>query len=95
MSQSRRFKREQARKMLSSKIVSETATEIIYVSYYNGHPIHFTKDKATGEVMANLDDMARAHGLPDASEWLGSDAGLDAISAVQKANPGKTIIKHN
>ena len=44
------------------RIEKETPGEIIYVSHFEGQPVHFMKDKRTGEITVNADDVVRAIG---------------------------------
>ena len=67
------------------RIEKETPGEIIYVSHFEGQPVHFMKDKRTGEITVNADDVVRAIGEADSFEaFLGSDKGLDFISDWKK-----------
>ena len=42
------------------KIVKETPEEIIYLSYFEGQPVRFMRNKRTGEITINADDVVRA-----------------------------------
>lgn len=71
-------------------IQSETEKEIIYVSYYENMPIRFMKDKATGEIFVNSDDIVKALGQSDSFiDFLGTDEGLDYINEWKKYHPGE------
>lgn len=72
------------------RIEKETPGEIIYVSHFEGQPVHFMKDKRTGEITVNADDVVRAIGEADSFEaFLGSDKGLDFISDWKKEHPNE------
>lgn len=71
-------------------IQSETEKEIIYVSYYENMPIRFLKDKATGEIFVNSDDIVKALGQSDSFiDFLGTDEGLEYINEWKKNHPGE------
>ncbi len=70
------------------KIVKETPEEIIYLSYFEGQPVRFMRNKRTGEITINADDVVRALGEADSFEaFLRSDKGLDFISDWKKEHP--------
>ena len=70
------------------QIVKETPEEIIYLSYFEGQPVRFMRNKRTGEITINADDVVRALGEADSFEaFLGSDKGLDFISDWKKEHP--------
>lgn len=72
------------------EVVKETSTEIVYLDYFDGHPIHFLEDKQTGVISLNADDAIRAMGFNGTfEEYLGTDNGLDFILKWKKENPGK------
>ena len=72
------------------RIEKETPGEIIYVSHFEGQPVHFMQDKRTGEITVNADDVVRAIGEADSFEaFLGSDKGLDFISDWKKEHPNE------
>ena len=50
------------------RIEKETPGEIIYVSRFEGQPVHFMQDKRTGEITVNADDVVRAIGEADSFE---------------------------
>lgn len=87
--------------MANISIEKETPGEIIYVSHFEGQPVHFMQDKRTGEITVNADDVVRAIGEADSFEaFLGSDKGLDFIADWKKEHPnepffgGAVIKKH-
>ncbi len=70
------------------KIVKETDREIIFRDYFEGYPVHFIKNKLTGEVCVNADDVIRAMGYNVTFEdYIGTDQGLDFINDWKKAHP--------
>lgn len=73
-------------------IEKETATEIIFVSYYEGTKVRFMMNKQTGEISICADDVCVVLGLGDSfKDFLGSDKGLDFINDWKKAHPGKEL----
>ena len=52
------------------KIVKETPEEIIYLSYFEGQPVRFMRNKRTGEITINADDVVRALGEADSRRFL-------------------------
>ena len=72
------------------EIVKETLTDIVYLDYFEGNPVHFYKNKLTGEININADDALRAMGYEGTfKDYLGTDEGLDFINEWKKENPGK------
>ena len=72
------------------EIVKETLTDIVFLDYFEGNPVHFIKNKLTGEININADDALRAMGYTGSFEdYLGTDEGLDFISDWKKENPDK------
>ncbi|WP_337942986.1 hypothetical protein [Parabacteroides sp.] len=70
------------------KIVKETPEEIIYLSHFEGQPVRLMKNKRTGEITINADDIVRAIGEADSfEEYLGTDKGLDFISRWKQEHP--------
>lgn len=59
------------------------------LDYFEGKPVRFYKDKATGEG----EDMAQILGYEDAETIPGSDAALDAMLEHQKEHPGQPMFK--
>ena len=70
------------------RIEKETPGEIIYERHFEGQPVHIMKDKRTGEITVNADDVVRAIGEADSFEaFLGSDMGVEFISDCKKEDP--------
>ena len=60
------------------------------MSYYENMPIRFLKDKATGEIFVNSDDIVKALGQSDSFiDFLGTDEGLEYINEWKKNHPGE------
>lgn len=71
------------------EVVKETLTEIIFRDYFEGNPVHFFKNKITGQISINADDAIKAMGYDGTFiDYLGTDEGLDFISAWKKEHPG-------
>lgn len=71
------------------EIIKETPTEIIFLDYFEGNPVHFVKNKLTEEISINADDAIRAMGYDGTfNDYLGTDEGLDFICEWKKNNPG-------
>lgn len=80
--------------MANISIEKETPGEIIYVSHFEGQPVHFMQDKRTGEITVNADDVVRAIGEADSFEaFLGSDKGLDFIADWKKEHPNEPFFR--
>lgn len=75
------------------KIIAEDDKQITMLDYFEGQPMRFYKEKATGEIYVNADDMAKILGYTDQDELLGSDAALDALLEYQKENPDKPFLR--
>lgn len=70
------------------EIIKETSTEVLFRDYFEGIPVHFVKNKLTGEISINADDAIRAMGYNGTFEdYLGTDEGLDFISDWKRSNP--------
>lgn len=80
-------------------IVRETDQEIVFLDYFEGTSVHFTRNKMTGEITVNVDDVVRALGAANSfEEFLTTDKGLDFINEWKKEHPntpffGGTVIK--
>ena len=69
-------------------IIRETDQEVVYLDYFEGTPVHFTRNKMSGDITVNADDAVRAIGVADSfEEYLGTDKGLDFISHWKKEHP--------
>lgn len=72
------------------KIEKETPEEIIYLSYFEGKPIHFIKNKATGQIFIDADDVTRALGEADSFiDYLATDKGLDFVGEWIREHPNE------
>lgn len=72
------------------EVVKETLTEIIFRDYFEGNPVHFFKNKITGQISINADDAIRAMGYNGTFEdYLGTNEGLDFILEWKKQHPDK------
>lgn len=79
--------------MANISIEKETEKEVVYVSHFEGKPIHFIKDKATGKIIINADDVVRALGEADSFiDYLSSDNGLDFVGEWMKEHPNEPFI---
>lgn len=59
-----------------------------YTSYFEGHPVTFIKNKFTGEIRINADDMVQALDVANSfEEFLGTDEGLDLINEWKQKHP--------
>lgn len=58
---------------------------------FENHSIRARKDKTTGEIFFDGDDMAKVFGYNSMAEFLGSDAGLDAINKWKKDHPDSPV----
>lgn len=66
----------------------EDSTNEYFTAYYEGSPITFSKNKLTGEVHINADEAVKAMGFEGSfNDYLGTDEGLDLISAWKKDHP--------
>ena len=45
--------------MTKLTIVRETDQEIVFLDYFEDMPVHFTRNKMTGQITVNADDMVR------------------------------------
>ena len=75
---------------------NEDENYFYYIDFFQGMPIRILKDKKTGEILFNADDVVRALDLgADLNEFLGSDEGLDCINAFKETHPGAEIFGEN
>lgn len=74
--------------MTNLKIVRETDQEVVFLDHFEGKPVHFTKDKKTGEITIDADDVCRILGLGDSFEgFLGTDKGLGLLNDWKEEHP--------
>ena len=70
------------------EVIKETPTEIIFLDYFEGNPVHFMKNKQTGEISINADDAIKALRYDGTFEdYHGTHEGLDFIREWKKNNP--------
>lgn len=59
-----------------------------YTSYFEGYPVTFIKNKLTGEIYIDADEVVQAMGIAsDFNEYLGTDEGLDLINEWKQEHP--------
>jgi hypothetical protein len=75
------------------RIIAEDAERITMLDYFEGKPVRFYKDKATGEVHINGEDMAMCMGYESLEELMATDHALDAMIEYNKEHPGKPMFK--
>lgn len=79
--------------MANILIERESAKEVLYVSYFEGKPIHFIKNKATGQIFIDADDVTRALGEADSFiDYLSTDKGLDFVGEWMREHPNEPFI---
>ena len=87
--------------MTKLTIVRETDQEIVFLDYFEDMPVHFTRNKMTGQITVNADDVVRALGAANSfEEFLATDKGLDFINEWKKEHPntpffGGAVIKNS
>jgi len=61
------------------KYIEEDQDFLYYEADFNGHPIGVRRDKKTGDVKFNMDDLARAFGYEDFSELLKEPGAMEIL----------------
>jgi prophage antirepressor-like protein len=74
------------------KQTKEDEKYIYFLDYFRGNRIEVMKDKISGEIFFNADDVVRCLGIGNTmNEFLSSDEGLDWINELKKEYPCKTV----
>ena len=68
-----------------------SSCQIFEVTYNDGTPVRFIRDRFTGEIRICVDDVARCLGYASLNDMLGEDACLDAISKLKNSNPDRPV----
>jgi len=72
------------------KQISENSTHINYIDYFKGNQVRMSKCKATGEVLFNSDDFAKALGFKDHNDMV-SDPEIQAKILENKLTGGNPL----
>lgn len=62
-----------------------------FIDQVEGHSIRVYKEKSTGEITYNGDDMVKTIGFNSVAEFLSSDVGLDAINQWKELYPDSPV----
>ena len=66
---------------------------IYFEGFFQGNRVRLMKNKFSGAIMFNADDVSRCLGLGSSiNDFLSTDKGLDFISEWKKENPDKPFI---
>ncbi|MFC5270028.1 hypothetical protein [Adhaeribacter terreus] len=76
------------------KIIAEDAERITMIDHFEGHPVRFYFDKASGQVLVNADDMAIILGYKNQHDLLSQDAALDILNEHHKQNPDQPFLTY-
>lgn len=68
------------------KLINETDTHHVYVTFISEEPVRVFSCKQSGEVSFVLDDLAKALGYESEEEMMSNDAILDEIIEIQKTS---------
>lgn len=74
------------------KVIAEDAERVTMLDHFEGHPVRFYLDKASGQILVNADDMAKVLGYKDQHELLSQDAALDILNEHKKQNPDQPFL---
>lgn len=77
--------------MANLKLISEDFFTQVFEDYFKGIPVRLIRNKFTGEVKINAEDMAKCLGFDSLNDLLSADVGLDAINEQRKKNPDMPI----
>ncbi|MBC7915397.1 MAG: hypothetical protein H7Y07_14890 [Pyrinomonadaceae bacterium] len=73
------------------KRISETATHILYVDYFEGQQVRVQQNKSTGELFFFSDDVAKVLGFKDQNEMMQSPKVKEVLRKAYE-HTGKTSI---
>tara|TARA_R110002096_G_scaffold27009_3_gene83003 strand:- start:1211 stop:1444 length:234 start_codon:yes stop_codon:yes gene_type:complete len=76
------------------KIIQEMPTHLIYQDSFNGQPIRILKNKATNEILLNIEYVARVLGFKDSIELMSSNEALDIVNKHWKQTGNFPIKKY-
>ena len=62
------------------KIIQETPTHLIFEDYFNGQPLKILKNKATNEILLDMNDVAKIFGFIDATDLMSNNEALDIVN---------------
>lgn len=72
------------------KKISETATEETYVDYFQGQQMRMHRNKLTGELTINADDVAKGLGYKDQADMM-ADPEVQAKAIEYQKSKGEPL----
>lgn len=58
-----------------------------FKSYFRDYPVKIMRDKSTGEILFDANDVSRILFENSFEEFIGSDTGLDMINEIKQKHP--------
>lgn len=76
-------------------LISQTLTHEYYLGDFEGHTVRFVKNKRTGELKVNAEDLATILGYESLEQMMLDDKVLDLCNEVKEGTGVFPITKQN